>query len=115
MPAKPVHAMGAVCLVQIADLTEVIERLAAELDAASKTDADLRRLRTIPGIGPVAAGAAAALAPDLDRFDSGRDFAAWLGLVPRQRSTGGRAKLGAVSETGQSDSRRLPNRRGVVP
>ena len=81
-----VRAMGSVYLNQIARLTEVIERLADELETASRTDTDLRRLCTIPGIGPVIAGAVAAFAPDLDTFDSGRNFAAWLGLVPRQRS-----------------------------
>jgi transposase len=103
----PVREMGAIYLEQIARLTEVVERLAAELEAASKTDAVLRRLRTIPGIGPVTAGAVAAFAPDLDTFDSGRNFAAWLGLVPRQRSTGGKVKLGSVSKMGQTDIRRL--------
>jgi len=103
---EPVREMGAVYLEQIGNLTEVIEKLAAELEAASKTDEQLRRPCTIPGIGPVTAGAVAAFAPDLDTFDSGRDFAAWLGLVPRQRSTGGKTKLGAVSKMGQADIRR---------
>ena len=103
----PVREMGTVYLEQIANLTEVIERLAAELEAATRTDEELRRLCTIPGIGPVTAGAVAAFAPDLDTFDSGRNFAAWLGLVPRQRSTGGKTKLGAVSKMGQTDIRRL--------
>ncbi|WP_299821565.1 transposase [uncultured Jannaschia sp.] len=89
--------MGGIYFKQIANLMEVIERLAAEL----------RRLCTIPGIGPVTAGAVAAFAPDLDTFGSGRNFAAWLGLVPRQRSTGGKAKLGAASKMGQADIRRL--------
>jgi transposase len=102
-----VRAMGTIYLDQIAGLTQVIERLADELETASRTDADLRRLCTIPGIGPVTAGAVAAFAPDLDTFDSGRNFAAWLGLVPRQRSTGGKAKLGSVSKMGQTDIRRL--------
>ena len=99
--------MGAIYVEQIAQLTEVIERLAGELELAAKTDAGLRRLCTIPGIGPVTAGAVAAFAPDLDTFDSGRNFAAWLGLVPRQRSTGGKARLGSVSKMGQTDIRRL--------
>ena len=76
-------------------------------NGGASTHAALRRLRTIPGIGPVTAGAVAAFAPDLDTFDSGRNFAAWLGLVPRQRSTGGKVKLGAVSKMGQTDIRRL--------
>lgn len=88
LPA-PVREMGTLYLEQIATLTEVVERLAAELDAASKTDPELRRLCTVPGIGPVTAGAIAAFAPEMSTFESGRNFAAWLGLVPRQRSTGG--------------------------
>lgn len=103
----PVREMGKIYLEQIASLTKVVERLADELETASRTDAALRRLRTIPGIGPVTAGAVAAFAPDLDTFESGRNFAAWLGLVPRQRSTGGKAKLGSVSKMGQTDIRRL--------
>ncbi|SEF38998.1 Transposase [Methylobacterium sp. 190mf] len=102
-----VRAMEIIYLDQIAGLTQVIERLADELETASRMDADLRRLCTIPGIGLVTAGAVAAFAPDLDTFDSGRNFAAWLGLVPRQRSTGGKAKLGSVSKMGQTDIRRL--------
>lgn len=88
LPAT-VRAMGAICL-------EMIERLAEELKAVSRTDVQLRRRCTIPGIGPVTAGAIAAFAPDLDTFESGRNFAAWLGLVPRQRSAGGKARLGAI-------------------
>jgi transposase len=103
----PVREMGAIYLEQIARLAEVIERLADELKAASKTDAQLRRLCTIPGIGPVTAGAVAAFAPDLDTCDSGRSFAAWLGLVPRQNSTGGKCRLGSVSKMGQTGIRRL--------
>ena len=103
----PVREMGAIYVEQIATLTEVINRLAVELEAASKTDEELRRLCTIPGVGPVTAGAVAAFAPDLDTFDSGRNFAAWLGLVPRQRSTGGKTRLGSVSKMAQTDIRRL--------
>lgn len=103
----PVREMGTIYVEQITKLTEVIGRLAEELETASKTDTQLRRLCTIPGIGPVTAGAVAAFAPDLGTFDSGRNFAAWLGLVPRQRSTGGKTRLGSVSKMGQSDIRRL--------
>ncbi|MEZ5824061.1 MAG: IS110 family transposase [Geminicoccaceae bacterium] len=93
-----VREMGMIHLEQIARLSEVIARLAAELEVASKTDTELRRLCSIPGIGPVTAGAVAAVAPDLRTFDSGRNFAAWLGLAPKQRSTGGKTRLGAVSK-----------------
>ena len=102
-----VREMGAIYLAQIARLSEVIEQLADDLETASRTVTELRRLCTIPGIGPISAGAVAAFAPDLDTFDSGRNFAAWLGLVPQQRSTGGKSKLGSVSKMGQTDIRRL--------
>ncbi|WP_265519779.1 IS110 family transposase [Nitratireductor luteus] len=103
----PVREMGALYLRQIRELTEVVEQLADDLESASKTDEELRRLCTVPGIGPVTAGAIAAFAPELETFESGRNFAAWLGLVPRQRSTGGKARLGAVSKMGQCDIRKL--------
>ena len=104
----PVREMGAIHLERIGRRAGVVERLADEPEAASRTDATSRRLRTIPGIGPVTAGAVAAFAPDLDTFESGRDFAARLGLVPRQRSTGGKVRLGAVGKMGRTDIRRLP-------
>ena len=99
--------MGQLYLQQIGQLTEVITRLADELEVATRTDDELRRLCTVPGIGPVTAGAIAAFAPNLETFDSGRNFAAWLGLVPRQHSTGGKTRLGAVSKMGQCDIRKL--------
>ncbi len=74
---------------------------------ASRTDAFLRRLCTIPGVGPVTAGAPAAFAPDLKTFASGRNFAAWLGLVPKQLSSGGKTRLGGMSRMGQDDIRKL--------
>ena len=62
---------------------------------------------TIPGIGPISATAIAALAPPAETFAKGRDFAAWLGLTPLQRSTGGKQKLGATSKMGERTLRRL--------
>lgn len=66
-----------------------------------------RRLMTIPGIGPITATALTALAPPPESFRKGRDFAAWLGLTPLQRSTGGKQKLGAISKMGERTLRRL--------
>jgi transposase len=86
--------------VRIAAKTKKIEALAAETDAA-------RRLQTMPGVGPLTALAVEAFAPDMTSFRRGRDFAAWLGLVPRQRSSGGKDRLGRVSKAGQADIRRL--------
>jgi transposase len=85
---------------KIADLDKEIARRAREDEVS-------RRLMTIPGIGPITATAIAALAPPAETFAKGRDFAAWLGLVPLQRSTGGKQKLGAISKMGERTLRRL--------
>ncbi len=77
-----------------------IQSLAAKTDTA-------RRLQTMPGIGPLTALAVEAFAPAMESFRSGRGFAAWLGLVPRQNSSGGKDRLGRVSKAGQADIRRL--------
>lgn len=66
-----------------------------------------QRLQTIPGIGPITAMAVEAFAPPMESFRRGRDFAAWLGLVPRQHSSGGKHRLGRISKAGQADIRRL--------
>ena len=86
--------------VRINARTAKIKALAAEADAA-------RRLQTIPGVGPLTALAVEAFAPPMESFKCGRDFAAWLGLVPRQFSSGGKERLGSVSKAGQADIRRL--------
>ena len=62
---------------------------------------------TIPGVGPICAMAIQAFAPPMESFRCGRDFAAWLGLVPRQRTTGSKPRLGRISKMGQRDLRRL--------
>src|SRR5271169_4177078 len=66
-----------------------------------------RRLETIPGIGVIGATAIAATVADPTVFRSGRDFAAWIGLVPRQDSTGGKQKLGPISKQGDRYLRRI--------
>jgi len=81
--------------------------LDAEINRRSKTDPAARRLMTIPGIGPIVSTAITALAPAAHSFAAGRDFAAWLGLTPRQRSTGGKQKLGAITKRGERTIRRL--------
>ena len=79
-----------------------IQVLDAEITRRAKSDPVARRLMTIPGIGPIAATAITALVPAPEGFRAGRDFAAWLGLVPLQRSTGGKQKLGAISKMGEA-------------
>jgi transposase len=81
--------------------------LDAEIAKRAKEDPVARRLMTIPGVGPVTAAAMVALAPDPKTFRCGRDFSAWLGLTPLQRSTGGKQKLGQISKMGERTLRRL--------
>ena len=71
-----------------------VKRFDAELDAMAREDEACRRLQTIPGVGPKVASALVAAAGDAGEFGSGREFAAWIGLTPRQRSTGGSHGVG---------------------
>lgn len=84
-----------------------IRELDREIAKRAREDADARRLMTIPGIGPITATALLALAPPAETFRNGRDFAAWVGLTPLQRSTGGKQKLGAITKMGERTLRRL--------
>ncbi|OWV39230.1 IS110 family transposase [Mameliella alba] len=102
-----VRHLGRLYLDQIARLGAEIENLDKRIVAAAKENGVARRLQTMPGIGPVCAMAITAFAPDMREFRRGRDFAAWLGLVPRQHSSGGKQKLGRTSKVGQRDIRRL--------
>ncbi|WP_299971345.1 IS110 family transposase [uncultured Roseobacter sp.] len=84
-----------------------IADIQADLKEAAKTDPETIRRQTAPGVGPVTAMALKAFAPDYAGFRRGRDFAAWLGVVAVQHSTGGRQMLGRTSKMGQRDIRRL--------
>jgi transposase len=84
-----------------------IAALDAEIAARAKSNEEARRLMTIPGIGPVIATALVALAPPRESFARGRDFAAWVGLTPRQHSSGGKTRMGATSRMGERSLRRL--------
>ena len=92
---------------QIGQLTARIDVLKKRIDALSKQAETSRRLQTMPGVGPIAALAIETFAPPMESFKCGRDFAAWLGLVPLQKSTGGKQRLGKTSKMGQRDIRRL--------
>lgn len=79
-----------------------VERLEKVIAAISKSDERVERLQTIPGVGPLTSTAIVAAIGDGRRFPTGRHFAAWLGLVPRQHSTGGKTRLSAISKNGDS-------------
>lgn len=101
------RAMFRTMLDLLENLNEKIGELDKEITRRAREDAVARRLMTIPGVGPITATAIAALAPPAETFIKGRDFAAWLGLAPRQMSTGGKQKLGAISKMGERTLRRL--------
>jgi transposase len=78
-----------------------------KLDTLAKTHPECQRLMTIPGIGPLSATALVGAVSDASAFKNGRQFAAWLGLVPRQHSTGGKERLLGISKRGDSYLRKL--------
>ena len=94
-------------LEQIAALTGKIVELDKAIRAEAARGPDSARLQTMPGLGPICAMAIETFAPPMETFRRGRDFAAWVGLVPRQNSTGGKQILGKTSKMGQRDIRRL--------
>jgi transposase len=102
--ARPVVQLLAT---QLDEVGRGIAEVDARIVAWHKTNSVSRRLATIPGIGPLSATAIAATVPDPDVFRGGREFAAWLGLVPRQRSTGGKPRLGRISRLGDKYIRQL--------
>jgi len=84
-----------------------INAIEAKIAAWHKANATSQRLATIPGIGPLIASAITATVADPTAFRSGREFAAWLGLTPRQKSTGGKQRLGRITRKGDQYLRRL--------
>lgn len=96
------------CMIQIiqslADdwrrLDQRINGASSEIEAIAKNNTDCTRLMTVPGIGPIVSTATVAAIGTGDLFTKGRDFGAWLGLVPKQNSTGGRTILGRISKRG---------------
>ena len=101
------RAIFGVLIATLRALDEQIAGLDAEIVRRAKADLVARRLMTIPGVGPITATAIVALAPPPETFKAGRHFAAWLGLTPLQKSTGGKHKLGAISKMGERTLRRL--------
>jgi transposase len=81
--------------------------LEREMRRRSTADEGVQRLLKVPGVGPITATALAATIPDANAFRSAREFAAWLGLVPRQSSSGGRERLGGITKMGHAYLRRL--------
>ncbi|HTP84877.1 MAG TPA: IS110 family transposase [Alphaproteobacteria bacterium] len=92
---------------QLDQLKIQIAALTAQIAEWHQNNQVSQRLASIPGIGPITATAISATVPDAAAFRSGREFAAWLGLVPRQNGTGGKVRLGGISKRGDRYIRRL--------
>src|SRR5262249_3256692 len=95
---------------QIEQLEAAVAAIEKQLMAWHKSNPVSQRLASVPGIGPIIATAPTALGATVvapSGFRSGREFAAWLGLVPRQNSTGGKHRLGGISKRGNQYLRRL--------
>jgi transposase len=92
---------------RLGELDRQIEQIEQRLRQWHQQDADSQRLATIPGVGVLTATAAIATMGDAKAFKSGREFAAWLGLVPRQSGTGGRVRLLGISKRGDAYLRTL--------
>jgi transposase len=88
-------------------LEEEIKGLNAAILAQHRSSETSQRLATVPGIGTLTAAILTATVSDPHAFSGGREFAAWIGLVPRQHSTGGKPSLGKISKMGNRDLRRL--------
>jgi transposase len=92
---------------QIEALSERVDTLERKIVAEVRRDDTMRRLATIPGIGPITAATIQALVPDPGVFTSGRHFAAWIGLTPKMHSSGFKERLGKISKMGNPALRSL--------
>src|SRR4029079_403241 len=88
-------------------LDKRIETITSAIEELSQVEPKCQRLMSVPGIGPIIATGIVAAVSMGEAFERGRDFAAWLGLVPRQHSTGGRSVLGRISKRGSRNLRTL--------
>lgn len=106
LPEIAMHALIALGN-QINGLQKEISNIETQLKAWHKSSEESQRLETIPGIGLISATALATSVPDATCFQSARQFAAWLGLVPKQNSSGGKERLGHITKMGNQYLRRL--------
>ena len=89
-------------IVQLHAVQTQINGLDKRVTLAHRANADSKRLEAIPGFGVILSTAVVATMTDPKAFRTGREFAAWIGLVPRQNSTGGKDRLGSISRAGRS-------------
>ncbi len=106
LPAQMIEALAAI-IDQVMSLEQQIRELDRRIKQQHRDSDVSQRLEGIPGIGIIGATALAASVTDPGQFKSGRDLAAWIGLVPKQHSTGGKVRLGGISKQGDRYLRRL--------
>jgi transposase len=106
IPAQARTALAEIAA-QIESCDQRVDALEKEIVLRHRTCEASRNLATIPGIGPITASVLAATVPDPAIFKNGRHLAAWLGLVPRQNSSGGKDRLGGITKAGNTYIRRL--------
>lgn len=106
-----VPAAARTCLAMLVDQYQLVVAHLLETDRAIRADSRAteigKRLQEIPGVGPLVASALVATVPDASVFKSGRSLSAWLGLVPRQHSSGGKERLGGITKAGDTYLRRM--------
>ena len=112
--SSPTEALSPRMVRLIADLSEDwrrlderIEAVSTEIESLAENDGSCQRLMKVPGVGPIISSAVVAAIGNGSGFHQGRDFGAWLGLVPKQESTGDRTKLGKISKRGNRYLRTL--------
>jgi len=101
------HASIIVLAAQLEAVQTMIRSIEKRIVAQHRASEASKRIETIPGIGVIGATAITATLTDPKAFRSGRDFAAWIGLVPREDSTGGKQRLGPISKQGDQYLRRI--------
>jgi len=106
LPEMAEAAIGELCR-HLLDLGDRVRWFDRQIATAARQDDRIRLLQTIPGVGPMTASAIVATVGTPDQFRNGREFAAWIGLTPLNRSTGGKERLGRISKMGDRYLRRL--------
>ncbi|WP_428541275.1 IS110 family transposase [Profundibacter sp.] len=92
---------------QFHETRDRVAEITRQIEISQRQDPTARRLTTIPGVGVLTSSAITATTPDVSQFRSARDYAAWIGLTPKQNSSGGRERMGGISKMGDRYIRRL--------
>jgi transposase len=105
--SEAAHEVVAALCNQLLGLHQEVLRIERQICASARSDHRIRLLKTIPGVGPITASAIVATIGSAKVFKSGRDLAAWIGLTPINKSSGGKERLGGISKKGDRYLRKL--------